>query len=98
MSRSKKAQFLFVGGQFDGSHHIVEAAEDGSPLCESYRHQKIEPFTQVDWRAQEATREVCYVHYNRASLHGADGQRYWVFVAEGVNLMAALIDGYRRQA
>ena len=98
MSRSKKAQFLLVGGQHDGSHHICEAADDGSPLNDNIRFQKIEPFTQADWRAQEATRTVQYVQYNKALLRGGDEKRYWVYVADGVNLMAALIDGYRRQA
>lgn len=97
MGRSKKAQFLFIGGQWDGIHHITEAYENGSPLQEYERVMNIEPYTQADWKAQEATRTVSYTTYRAEQLRDPQNRRYWVFVADGVNLLAALIDGYRRK-
>jgi hypothetical protein len=96
MSRTKVKQFLHIGGPHDGFHSIVDAADDGAPLGEYRRVAIVEPFTIADLHAQETTRTVNYAEYKAEQLRDQQGRIYWVFVAVGVNLMAALIDGYRR--
>jgi hypothetical protein len=58
---------------------------------------RLQPLTQADWKAQEATLKAEYDLYAREALTDKDRKLTWVYIIEGANLIGALIDGYRRK-
>jgi len=83
---------LLVGGAFDGEWRSVA---QGQPRLELAVLPRVASRITADGANPATTVAYAFEAYELTQLHG-DGARYRVYVAQGVNVIEALISGYRK--
>lgn len=83
---------LFIGGSVDGERREVPA---GIPSINVVPFERT-PALMSDENAHPVAKEFKSERYSRQKLR-SERKDFIVYVADGVDAMAALIDGYRRK-